>query len=304
MGRASNRKKAARQGHRSAPQADHDHGARALEIARRAQVLLGMEKMEQESTERQEQDAAASLEWCDGIDPEPADRPDWPVGSVADRFFTGWAIERARVAPSLRTADIPPGVVITDDPAHWSVATNSLIRAIVFDGLTPDDPPVRRLLGILAPVAADELAYAEVMKGWNFSGALNRAEPPEFPELDGPVFLLGASALVDAFEAVLGDDALHPVLLVLRAALDGAVPGLDSGVLADALIGGFATHYRCEQPGDGEVLARIGESSGDPLQDLVASGAVTRASVLPVGLHMLAALTALCQSDAVSLTAS
>ena len=62
VGRASNRKKAAREGHGGASRSDHDHGARALETARRAQVLLGAEKMEQESAERRERDAAASLE--------------------------------------------------------------------------------------------------------------------------------------------------------------------------------------------------------------------------------------------------
>jgi hypothetical protein len=31
--------------------------------------------------------------------------------------------------------------------------------------------------------------------------------------------------------------------------LDGAVPGVDGQVAADALIGAFATEYRCELPG-------------------------------------------------------
>ena len=39
--------------------------------------------------------------------------------------------------------------------------------------------------------------------------------------------------------------------------LDAAVPGLDGQVAEDALIGAFSTEYRCEQPGDAEVLGRI-----------------------------------------------
>ena len=194
-------------------------------------------------------------------------------------------------------------MVIAEGPAHWNVAMNSLIRAIVFDGLTPGDPLVRRLAGILAPVAADELAYAEAMQGWNFSGALSREDPPEFPELDGPVFLLGASALVDALGAMIGDEALEPVRQALLAVLDGAVPGIDGSVLADALLGAFGTDFSFERPEDHETLARIGKSSGNPLEDLVTSGVVTRAAVLPVGLRLLAALTKVCQSGAVSLPA-
>ena len=40
----------------------------------------------------------------------------------------------------------------------------------------------------------------------------------EFPELDDPVFLLGACALVDAFWAAVGDDSLGDVLGVLLPA--------------------------------------------------------------------------------------
>jgi hypothetical protein len=292
VGRASNRKKAARQGQGSTAQARR----RAVAVARRA-----LAAMEQERLERGEDISAAALEWCGDAGLIPADRPGWPAGSLGDRFFSCWAIEQARAAPSLRLADIPPSVVIADDPAHWNVAMDSLIRAIVFDGLTSGDPLVRRVAGILAPIAADELAYAEAMQGWNFSGALSREDPPEFPELDGPVFLLGGSALIDAMGAVAGDEPLEPVRQALLPVLDGVVPGVDGSVLADALLGAFGTGFTVERPEDREALARPGKSSGNSLEDLVTSGVVTRAAVLPVGLRLLAALTKVCQSGAASL---
>jgi hypothetical protein len=43
--------------------------------------------------------------------------------------------------------EVPPAAtVIAADSAHWSVAANALIRAVVFDGLSLDHPAVRRLL--------------------------------------------------------------------------------------------------------------------------------------------------------------
>ena len=72
------------------------------------------------------------------------------------------------------------------------------------------------------------------------------------------MFLLGACALVDAIWAVVGEDPLTGILGVLRPVLDGAVPGLDGQVAADALIAAFAEEYRRELPGDAEVLDRIG----------------------------------------------
>ena len=120
--------------------------------------------------------------------------------------------------------------------------------------------------------------------------------------LDGPVFLLGACALVDATWAVVGEDPLSEVLGVLLPVLDRAVPGLGGRDVADALIGAFATHYRCEQPGDAGVLERIRHpDSGDALENLVAAGAVPPRDILPVGLRVLSALAGLCRSDSASL---
>ncbi len=79
-----------------------------------------------------------------------------------------------------------------------------------------DHPAVRRLLEILAPIAEAELAYNEAADAAMSRPGLDWDEDlPEFPDLDGPVFLLGACALVDAFWAVVGDDLLGDVLGVL-----------------------------------------------------------------------------------------
>ena len=92
--------------------------------------------------------------------------------------------------------------------------------------------------------------------------------------MDGPVFLIGACALVDAVWAAVGEEPLSDVLGVLVPALDAAVSGLDGQVAADALIGAFSTEYRCDQPRDDEVLGRIKGYTGDALQNLVTVGAV------------------------------
>jgi hypothetical protein len=124
-------------------------------------------------------------------------------------------------------------------------------------------------------------------------------DEPEFPEEDGPVFTVGGCALVDAVWAAVGEDPLSDVLSVLLPVLEDAVPGVDGQVAADALIAAFATEYRCEQPGDAEVLERI-KHGGDALRNLVAAGAVLPADVLPVGLAVLAAIAQLCRSDSAS----
>jgi hypothetical protein len=124
-------------------------------------------------------------------------------------------------------------------------------------------------------------------------------DEPEFPEQDGPVFLLGACVLVDAVWATVWDDPLRDVLGVLLPVL-AAVPGVDSQVAADALVGAFSTEYRCEQPGDDQVLKRIGRYSGDALENLATAGAVPPSDVLLVGLTILSALAQLCRSESPS----
>jgi hypothetical protein len=83
----------------------------------------------------------------------------------------------------------------------------------------------------------------------------------------------------------------------LLPALEGAVPGLDGRVAADALIGAFAVHYDCDQPGNAAVMARITSRGGNVLENLATLGAVPPAGVLPVGLAVLSVLAELCRSD-------
>lgn len=173
---------------------------------------------------------------------------------------------------------------------------------MIFDGLRIDHPAASTLLEVLAPIAAAELAYGHAVEAWLHGPGPGWDEAePEFPELDGPVFLLGGRALLDAVWAAVGEDPLSEVLEVLVPALDAAVPGLDGQVAADALIGAFATEYRCKLPGDAEVLKRIGHPGGNALENLVAAGAVPPSDVLPVGLTMLSALARLCQNGSASI---
>jgi hypothetical protein len=290
MGRASNRKKANRQ-------AGHTRQAR------RARRLLeaGLRALMQETTERKQREAAASRVWCGGREPVPAEVPAWPEGSLGDRFRNGF-LEEARNAPSLVTAQIPDATVIAADPAHWSVATTALIRAIAFDGLTVDHPAVRTLLEALAPIAKAEFAYREAADAWFRRDPSDREGPePRFPELEGPVFLLGTCALVDAVWAIVGEDPLSEILGVLLPVLDSTVPGLNGQVVADALIDAFAHHYRCDLAGDAELLQRIGRKAGDALENLVVSGAVRPGDALPVGLMILSALAGFCRSSSPSI---
>jgi len=267
----------------------------------RRKLASVLQSLLEEAEERQQREASARSAWCGGAVPVPAEAPPWPENSLGDRFFASTHLEEARHAPCLLTAEIPDPAVIAAAPAHWNVATNALIRAVVFDGLRLDHPAVRMLLETLAPIAEAELAYGKAVETWLNRPALYQDEDePEFPEIDGPVFLLGASALVDAVWAAIGEDPLTEVRRVLLPVLADAVPNLDSEVVADALIGAFATEYRCELPGDAEVLERIGPYDGDALENLVAVGAVPPSDVLPVGLAILSALAQLCRSGSAS----
>ncbi len=303
MGRASNRKKARRQAGYSSRQARQSSRAEAATRQAMLQLAAGLQALSQEMQTRREQHTAACLAWCGGQEPVPAEVPRWPESSLGDRFLAGTYLAEARNAPCLLTADIPDATVIAAEPAHWNVAASALVRAVVFDGLKLDHPAVSMLLEVLAPIAEAELAYGEAIEAWLHRGGPEYEEDePEFPELDGPVFLLGTCALVDATWAVVGEDPLSEVLEVLLPVLAGAAPGLENRVVADALIGAFTTHYRCEQPGDADVLERIRRpGGGDALENLVAAEAVSPRDVLPVGLTVLSALAELCRSGSASL---
>ena len=266
-------------------------------------LVSGLQALVREGNDRKEREAAARRIWFGGAEPVPAEAPRWREDSLGDRFFGGTHLGETRNAPCLVTAQIPDAAVIAADPAHWHVAASALVRAVVFDGLKLDHPAVSMLLEVLAPIAEAELAYGEAIEAWLHRGGPEYEEDePEFPELDGPVFLLGTCALVDATWAVVGEDPLSEVLEVLLPVLAGAAPGLENRVVADALIGAFTTHYRCEQPGDADVLERIRRpGGGDALENLVAAEAVSPRDVLPVGLTVLSALAELCRSGSASL---
>ncbi len=291
MGRSSNRKKAQRQAGQK-PQADAAKQEALLIVA------AGLQALVEENEAHDESEAAASRAWCGGTEPVPAPAPGWAEGSLGYRFFTATFLSRARTAPCLATAKIPAATVIIADSSHWNVATNALIRAVAYDGLGLDHPAVRGLLEILAPIAEAELVYNQAWEAAVAIPGLDWDEDlPEFPELDGPVFLLGVCALVDAFSAVVGDDLLGDVLGVLWPALENAVPDLDGQVAAEALLGAFAVEYDCDQSENAEVMARIISRGGNVLENLAADGAVPPAGVLPVGLAMLSVLAELCRSD-------
>ena len=176
--------------------------------------------------------------------PSPSRRPDFPEDSLGDRFLVGYLGE-AQDAPSLLTTGIPDAAVIAADSAQWNIAVPTLIRSVIFEGLTLDHPAVSALLEVLAPIAAAEQAHWE-------DGA------DGFPELDGPMYALGARALVEATWAAVGQDLLEDVLGVLLPALDGAVPGVKSLVLGLALVGALPRHYSFDDPADTDVLEHLG----------------------------------------------
>jgi hypothetical protein len=301
VGRASNRKKAQRRSGLSSHQAWQQSRADAATRQAMRAIAAAAQAMAQEITGREERQAAARRTWCCGAEPVPADAPRWASGSLGDRFFSGTFVGRARNAPCLATAQVPDAAVIAADPAHWNVAADALIRAVVFDGLGLDHPAVTALLEVLAPISEAEVAYRQAADAAMYGLGLDWDEDePEFPEDDGPVFTVGVCALVDAVWAAVGEDSLSDVRGVLLSVLEDAVPGVDGQVTADALIAALATEYSCEQPGDAEVLERITHGGGDALRNLVEAGAVRPSDVLPVGLAVLSALAQLCRSDAAS----
>jgi hypothetical protein len=294
MGRASNRKKAQRQtGGPNLRRIKQD--ARSRAVATR--YAFGLDSMVQLAKERVEHRTAAMRAWLGDTELVPAEVPSWPEGSLGHRLLAGTQLMEAQDAPSLLTAQIPHPQLIAADPTHWTIATSALIRSVVFDGLTPDHPAVSTLLEALAPVIEDELAYMKTADDRQYSiGPFDNDDDEDFPELDGPMFLLGR-ALVEAVWTVTGDDSLSDVLSVLLPALDGVVPGLDAPFIADALIAAFATNYRCEDPADDELLQRVRHLGGNALETLVDAGTVEPGDVLRVGLIVLSTLTRLCQSS-------
>lgn len=294
MGRASNRKKAQRR--QTGPSLRRiNQDARSLAQAQRSGFDL--DTIVRLAKGRVERRHAALRAWFGDTEPVPAEVPPWPEGSLGYRLLAGTSLGEAQDAPSLPTAQIPDAKTITADPTHWNIAVDALIRAVVFDGLTPDHPAVSTLLEVLAPVAEAELAHMQAMHDELYSiGPFHDDGGPGFPELDGPVYLLGGQALMDATWAVVGEDSLSDVMSVLLPTLDAAVRDPGSRVVADALIGAFAEEYICDQPGDAETLERIGPHTGNALETLATDATVPPSDLLRLGLTALSALARLCQS--------
>ena len=304
MGRASNRKKARRQEalRQAAQRTRARQGSRAGAAPQQAVLALAAARdgLDQVFGAPRDQQTPVHRAWCGGGQSVPAEGPRWAEGSLGERLCSGMHLAQTRNAPGLLAATVPDPMVIITDPAQWRVAAGVLVRAVVFDGLRVDHPAVSRLLDVLAPVAEAELAHEQDLEDWESYG-WDEEERPEFPWMDGPVFLFGC-ALGEATLAVVGEDPLSEVLAVLAPALDGAVPGLEGRAVADVLTGGRATPYVCELPE--YVLKRMRHppfAVGGALQEFADARAVPPRDILRVGLTILSVLAELCKSDSASI---
>lgn len=291
MGRASNRKKAQRQaGGPNLRRIKQD--IRSQAVATRS--AFGLDAMVRFAGERVRRRSAALRAWSGDTEPAPADVPPWPEGSLGHRLLAGTPLGEAQDAPSLLTAKPPDAATITADPRHWTIATEALIRAVVFDGFSLAHPAVSALLEALSPVVEDEVAYMQTLDDDVYSiGPFDNDDEVGFPVLDGPVFLLGR-ALTEAVWATVGDDSLADVDRVLEHALDGVVPGLDASLLVDALI---AAGYTREGPPGTQPLHQRLNLSDNPLELLALDDEIPPRDILPAGLLTLAALARLGQSS-------
>jgi hypothetical protein len=197
-------------------------------------------------------------------------------GTLGRRFIANPYLDGAREAVSLLTAEIPPAVVIAGEPAHWHVAANALVRAVVFDGLEAGHPVINGLVSVLVPIAETELRRTPVIWAWFLSKERRGHRPsPAFPILDGPVKFLGRYIIGESARAVAGSEPGDEEVAVLSRALDGTIPGVAGSVVADALI-----------------------HDANPFQILVASGALQPSEVLGAGLAILQAFVSLVEAGA------
>lgn len=268
MGRASKRKKAQRQA--GGPNLRRiEQNARSRAVTQ--ELPFDLDAMVQFAGERVRRRAIALRAWLGDTEPTSAETPSWPKGSLGHRLLAGTRLGEAKDAPSLLTAKLPDAHTIVADPSHWTIATEVLIRAMVFDGLSLEHPAVRTLLEILTPVVEDEIDH---MRG------LDEDDEIGFPVLDGPVLLLGR-ALAEAAWAPVGDDSLADVDDVLEVALDEALDGVVPDLDGAAMVGVFG--------------------SDNPLEILAVEDDVPPKDILPVGLLTLSALARLCQSSSRSI---
>lgn len=274
MGRASNRKKARHHAARNTRPPTPSVGA---EGRRQLRLLTTWQALNDALDAHSERYAAACRVWCGGQEPIPARAPWWMQAAPGrDLAAIPWIAE-AWVAPCLRTAEVPDAVVLAADPAHWHVAINVLVRAVVFDGLETGHPAVSELVAALAPVADAELSSREAVWAWLDGEHRQRQSPPAFPVLDGPLVNLGQLVLAGATRSVIGDNPGSEELAVLSRAMDGMIPGMAGSVVAETL-----------------PLA-------DPLEALIATEVVSPGKALETGLAFLSALVQICETQAVTL---
>jgi hypothetical protein len=266
MGRASNRKKAR---HKTSFRPWRTMPGFQAEGKRQVRLLAGMQVAERLY-------AQACKVWGGGSEPVQARMPWWAHGALGREFTANPFVAEAQKAPCLATAVVPPAAVIHDDPTHWHVAANVLIRAVVFDGLDAGHPAVSALLGTLAPVAETELRCWPEVQSWLLSEESQRNQPaPGFPVLDGPVALVAMYVLAAAAGTVIGSNPGSEELAVISRALDDVIPGVAGSVVTEVLI-----------------------QEVNPLAALAASGAVQPREVLGTGLAALQALIRIFETEA------
>lgn len=285
VGRASRRKSQRRQGigpSRVDVQEQRDYQMLATGIQRLVSELEVASEREERARSAWTGDASQPRA------PLPQSRPD----SVGDRFFAGQIIAEAADAPALSEATLPSPQQMAENSGHWVTAVSALVRAVVLEGTSVDDPLVAQVLDLLTPAVRDELA-------------LEVEDDPDFPETHGPLLRLGACALTDATWAIVGLDPLDQALAPMERRIGEALAqagtaGLPDGkVVAEQLVRAFARRYECIEPGDVRTLERIGRSaSSDPLVGLVLAKEVSPADALRLGLITLAALADLARTDA------
>lgn len=262
-------------------------------------LVAALEQMSDMAAAERARQSEAARAWAGGSAPAIASIPEWPDGSVGHRFFTSRSVGDAAEAPSLREAVPPDAGTLAADPGHMAVAGHALVRAVVLDDLAIGDPAVAAVADALLPAVQSEREY------WS-----DETQMSEFPELSGPLFLIGGRALFDATLAVVGDDdPLEPVLGVLTTRLDAVLKplGLGAGVtgtvVGAALICALTKDYAFEKPGDAELLTRLNaeEAAGNALEGLLRDKVIGPEDAIRVGLAVLAGLADLCRTQSASI---
>lgn len=238
-------------------------------------MLTTLQSLSRLCREREERYCAARRAWSEGAEPLPAPAPWWTSGVSGQQFAESSFLDEVREAPCLLTAQVPPAVEIADDPAHWRVAANALIRAVVFDGMEPGHPAVKKLVEVLVPAAEAELRYIQPARPLLRGEYQSNRPAPAFPVFDGPVTRLSQYVLIDAGRSVVGGEPVGEEVAVLSQALDDTIPGVAGSVVADALT-----------------------QDDNPLEALVDSGTVQPSEVLGAGLSVLSALVRLIETGA------